>query len=979
MRTGVILKTILLVLILNCCFLTEYANATATFVGYNNTGNNFEQVGLVSGFNDNGEWSQRTAPAATLDITYGFVPFGLEVEDTASTQFTTAKISCSPDTDATTWYTLFKDFTTNSNWTNADGLRVILATDTAQDNWISVRLYIGETVYTQYLNPRNYTQERVFEERYLPFSDFLNIQNEDTPLDPDDIPNIDHIKISGECNDSTFYFYKLFLYKDYNLNGSLAFTTNHTTNNLFEPGETVSLNFAIHDSPDAQVKGFDYEIKDYANTIVAQNHINFITGQNDYTATYTPIKPGYYELRVYFTDNAGNRLYPYSSLHTTGSMLKGLGTFAVMPSTLLENRERVIRVGEDGFFGLAPNRNRSLIEYMGFTWDPNSVVWYWQERLAQPHRSSGLPEWAQTMVDEGPTPAHIFEETLVFGPSDTQNIPDWAYDPSVTSGAPVYDIDDYYAFLKDTITVRKARNPQMTHHEYDLLDEIWMNTPKYTLKFHKPDWSISQINDFFVVTKAFILEHDPTAKILGPQDNPYAHYEFFEELMTSGFLDQIDAYTCHLYHQAPAETSGVLTTIRDMKTLIQANQGAKDIPLYQTEQGYELINPNPALLRAHAQWHARFSIILKGEGFKKHYLHFDRDTYMEKHGRAMLFGLNFNLLADFGFHSVLQAPKPAVPALATVAKMLDGFDPIEDYINQATGKWGYKFQDGDHYVIAVWSPSGSKSMTVPLDSNATNLKLTNIMGHESALSASGNTITVTVNESPQYISYTAIPTEEPSFPTTKEAPEPEENTTPLPEGEVENNNIPKVPELPQSPVPDSKTNTDSDSATPAFPQSPAPDSKTQPEPEPEPETEPEPQDTTIPDPADSSDDDNSSDTSVPAVTTETETTTTTTTSFDPAQDNAAETSDMSDQTDSSDQSAEAIANTTDSSDYDSDFDETELEEDMSDPTSGNSLTMGGGALFGCSLQKEAAQTNHNFLILCLSLFFLIFLRARARR
>ena len=118
---------------------------------------------------------------------------------------------------------------------------------------------------------------------------------------------------------------------------------------------------------------------------------------------------------------------------------------------------------------------------------------------------------------------------------------------------------------------------------------------------------------------------------------------------------------------------------------------------------------------------------------------------------------------------------------------------------------------------------------------------------------------------------------------------------------------------------------------------------------------------------------------MPAVTTETETTTTTTTSFDPAQDNAAETSDMSDQTDSSDQSAEAIANTTDSSDYDSDFDETELEEDMSDPTSGNSLTMGGGALFGCSLQKEAAQTNHNFLILCLSLFFLIFLRARARR
>ncbi|EKD51060.1 MAG: hypothetical protein ACD_62C00356G0001 [uncultured bacterium] len=316
-------------------------------------------------------------------------------------------------------------------------------------------------------------------------------------------------------------------------------------------------------------------------------------------------------------------------------------------------------------------------------------------------------------------------------------------------------MDDYWNYARDFVAVYKAKAPHVQPRIYDFFDEVDLNTEAGnaggSLTTHVPYWSTDDVVDWAQQGKEFIEEHDPGAIVIGPQHTGSLRMpdlNFLEEVLEAGLLDYIDGYSLHAYHTPPAEDSHVLERLREIKALLRQYNEGEDFPIHQTETGYCLNYPNRDALRDHASWHVRLATILKGEGVVRHYVFYEIDVL----NLSNAYGLNFNLDPELRHGDWPRAPKPAVPALAVAAKMLEGYYPVEDFIDQAQDRWGYRLSDGVSSVVVVWDPHGTQTMDVSVG-GATTVTEVDMMGHETQRTASGGSVSVAIGPSPKYIVY----------------------------------------------------------------------------------------------------------------------------------------------------------------------------------------------------------------------------------
>lgn len=553
-----------------------------------------------------------------------------------------------------------------------------------------------------------------------------------------------------------------------------TFETNHAQLNLFEPKETVRLNFNIGNIgqiANTTISGFEYEIRDFDKTVVKIGTINLNTGQTRYTATYLPKQSGYYEVRAYFKDKSGKRIGISSVIKSTGSMPTGMGTFAVMPSSIADNKNRIRRVGSRNFFGMSPLKVVESIEYMGFAWYSPVAQWnwIWAENGGRPDRSGGMAPWAQTHVNDGPLADHLFLMPFLAAPSDQNNLPSWAIDEATTTPPPILNMDDYWNYVRDFIAAYQAKAPQVQSRVYDFFDEIDVNTEAINLDAngnlrvasHSPFWTAEDVVDWARQGKEFITQYDPGAIVIGPQNTSpitLPNLDFLQTMLEGGLLNYIDGYSFHGYHQPESGDGRLLDRIREVKTLLRQYNNGQDFPMYQTEAGYRSAYPQTNNgLREHANWHVRYAVILKGEGVSRHNVFYEIDfANPSSAGEVDTWGINFNLDPELRFGDVPRAPKPALPALATAAKMLEGFFPVEDLIDRKKNRWGYRFSDGKTSVVVVWDPHGQQIIDVPV-AQASSASEVDIMGRVTTLGVNGGNVKVKIGASPKYIVYKHAP------------------------------------------------------------------------------------------------------------------------------------------------------------------------------------------------------------------------------
>ena len=643
------------------------------------------------------------------------------------------------------WFVFSRPVKADATWAQAEGLRLVLAANPAR-NWpLALYLNTRAGVHFRYypITPGLFTPE--FQDRLLPFRDFQCVDGKET-LDPTQVTGLTFESSSWA---GTLYLAEISLYRPKSqTDGWLSFTSRSTPTqkngdpdrfcNIHEPGVPVSLEFTQAAPPPAGITGFEVEIRDYDEAIVARRPVALEPGKTAYKIAFQTAAPGYYEVRAYGTGPADRR-EALSCLRTTGSMPPGLGTFAVMPATLGANLAAMQAAGPDTFWGFDERTDPfGLMPLLRLSWRLPYRRWT-VEASGRPDRSSGLAGWARDEIAKTPPDAAWQPGIVAFSPNI--DVPAWA--KLSDDAAPNFKWDDYLAFLRDAVRVAVKIHPNQRPRIYDGSWEIFLNSPEHPSR--KPIYSVEQVAELYRRSAAVIKQEDPTAWLIGPCDG-YLHpvsQDWFHKLFQAGFLNSVDGISMHSYAEPPPEQADIPNALAMLRGEIRKYKG-REIPLFSTEAGFESRVGTVDRLRDHARWEVRYAMILKGEGVRLHLAFYQFDFGAET------WGFCFSLDPKTGFGPAEIAPKPAVPAYAVCAKMLFTARPVQNLRWWGPDVWGYVFEDQGEPLLVVWNPCRRQPFRVPVGA-AARVTVTSIMGHETAVPARDGFATVEIGPDPVYI------------------------------------------------------------------------------------------------------------------------------------------------------------------------------------------------------------------------------------
>ncbi len=240
-------------------------------------------------------------------------------------------------------------------------------------------------------------------------------------LSADQLGLLSTLSIATSIAGPAFYLDRISAYETPRLASWLEFSTSRPTN-CFERGEVVDFTLTPAGQLAEEAAAVLYELRDWREQLVAEGAFG-LTFPGPRTITPGLTTPGYYEVEAWFADAAGEALTAQSSIRSEGSVPAGLGTFAIMPSTVEENRARFADFGEDAFFGLHGDF-LGLGDLLGLSW--RMGYWHWKYREPErPDRSTGAAPWAMEALAGSPEPAYRFH-FLPFGINLGSNVPDWA-------------------------------------------------------------------------------------------------------------------------------------------------------------------------------------------------------------------------------------------------------------------------------------------------------------------------------------------------------------------------------------------------------------------------------------------------------------------------------------------------------------------------------------------------------------------------
>ena len=173
----------------------------------------------------------------------------------------------------------------------------------------------------------------------------------------------------------------------------------------------------------------------------------------------------------------------------------------------------------------------------------------------------------------------------------------------------------------------------------------------------------------------------------------------------------------------------------------------KELPIYITEAGIRGVLGSKLTYRTQAQFMTRLAIVLKGEGIRV-FLPFYGIDY--DHDGWWGFCFNLELDAKSPWSTRRISPKPSVNTLATCAGVLEGARPIRRVTSLGENVWAYVFDRQGAAILAIWSASGQKQVSIPLDKNET-IEVIDIVGHSSRLVPRNRSLELLVDGSPRYL------------------------------------------------------------------------------------------------------------------------------------------------------------------------------------------------------------------------------------
>jgi hypothetical protein len=622
---------------------------------------------------------------------------------------------------------------------DAQGLFVELSPAKKCNWWMQVIIYTRDgSSYSKELIPYHYQGNR-WQNRIVDFADFKTEKKDAPPLDP---ARISRIAINGSVPGDTLYVSRLAAWTPEQVTKPLLFSVNNSSHNIFQPGETLQLNFKASRGQPSNSAGLRCVITDFFDKAVFEKVLQ--PDGSAFNTEWLPELPGYYDVKAYWLGANGKPLEEDSAIQTTGSLEQGRGTLAVVPRTIEYNRKRMKRVGADAFFGFH-GPGAELSDLLGATWRLSNQKWPTYEEKAPPKMVDGAASWVK-------------ERFRGYAPDWTQNIvntqinhydkfPKWARKEEPEGATSLKDDRYFWDFFGNLIKLNKLRFPHMKQRIYDPMWEVNLNHPEAACA--KPDYVAEDIVRLYADARKVVDAEDPGAWLVGPNcSSPIKNFDWNEPVFKAGLFTYVDAYNCHGYHPPPPEEAQVREKIRSLKTMIKTYNNGQLVPLICTELGYRSQYGAEDKHRDHARWHARVAVILKGEGFKTYYPFYSYDFIK----RDWSWGINYNLDKNLTYGSKRISPKAAVPALAVCIDQLEGTVPVTDIPFFNHDVWCYVFREtaSDKPVIVLWSVNYNHKISFPAG-NVKTLQMTNIMGHKSTVPVKNGMAQLDVTPDPLYI------------------------------------------------------------------------------------------------------------------------------------------------------------------------------------------------------------------------------------
>ena len=654
-----------------------------------------------------------------------------------------ARVSAPPTPpDGPRWFTVTRPLSPAIAPGEADGIAIRLAVEKPGRWWLAAHVLIDGKGISKAFEPIDFTSE--FETRLMPF-DWLKHKGGEK-VEPAEISAVGLVGSGTPGN--VLYVDSLALYKAKAMQHTVTFRTDHPDLSLFEPGQPVDLRFSIEQAAPPDAAKLEFQVSDYFGATVAGEALVIADGQRELSAVFRPTASGYYEVRAYWLKADGTRRTPESCIRTSGSLPQGRGTFAVMPRTLRQNSERMSRLGERSFFGLHGDHSIGdgplLSDYIGAAWGiSGSSRWSWDEPKGRPERPDGTAAWAREAMAKAKSKA---PKLCLNNLGISHDIPAWARSDTPDKAPGFADWDDFHAYYRDYVRLRKLWYPHMRRRLYDVGWETNLNKPLTGI--HKPVYHPADVIELYRHAKQILDTEDPDGLLVGPCVSSYiSDFDWLVPLFEAGLMDLLGGFNCHGYHTPPPERSGIVERTRALRTELARFAPGRDLPLICSELGYRSQYGTTDRHKEHACWHVRVAAILKGEGFDA-YMPFYSYDYP---GDNSTYGICYNLdkKLTWGPQAGLS-PKAATPALAVCIDQLEGTRAVSDLRLFGRDIWGYVFARGDDPVLCLWAVENDHTLRLPAGDVAS-VRVTDIMGRARQVPVSDGLAALPIGPAPVYV------------------------------------------------------------------------------------------------------------------------------------------------------------------------------------------------------------------------------------
>lgn len=485
----------------------------------------------------------------------------------------------------------------------------------------------------------------------------------------------------------------------------------HFPSNLFDTGAPVELSFTLGKLPASADVHASGEIVDYDGKVVWRGDLTPVPspkpGKAQVGLRVDPLPPGYYELSV-----------KVSSGESTGADKTSFAVFPLVDRTAKQARDAGLRIGLKKWTygkmswkgGIDWDEHEATVATtrLGLQWTRDQFNWSSHQSVLK--LINDYPMNVVLKIER--FPKELFDAGR-YGPLEDwtrQRKPAWS----------IYTVplkEPYQAWLREELLKIPAEQNVF---------EIW-NEP----------FNGMSAEDFAVICGYIteVLKDVRPDAIVGPNLSGSAgEFGFDAKFIAAGGMKGMNMVALHPYRNPP---EGVRETIREYREWLTGKIG-RDVIVTVTEYGSPTHPKGGVSEQKQARYTARQTILMYAEDVKIMTPHWmgqtERDpTYREDW---------------YGFYRANQQPKPAVIALATVARMIDGGRYLGDlWFGPHIGASLFE-RDGIR-TLALWSNQGER--TISLDPDAATLRLVDIVGREESLAATGDRLELKLDEDVRYL------------------------------------------------------------------------------------------------------------------------------------------------------------------------------------------------------------------------------------